>query len=418
MPVRFRLKNFQAYEDAEVEVSGLTAVAGPNNGGKSALARAIRASFQNTPSAHLVRRGAPQMEVEVDLGDSRFTWGRDGGSKGRPMYRVGGATLYPGREVPPQVREAGIRSVEVGGEAVWPQFARQGESAFLVDRTGAYLAEAVCDPGRAELLAQAARLLESDRRSVRGRLSTAQEALRNARGWLAYLSPAESSAEEATHVPGHLARVEARLQEVERLQGLRDQITALAARARRLAGVRDLRLPHGDLLRELVARLDHLRAARDRLGRSARQCEALKVITALRLPEGEGLRDRVQRHAAVLRARDHIQHLSAKREAQKVLQKITLPDAQVLRSSLDRLRVLRSTRDHLRNAGERLRDARRDVEESRAALTLATRCRDEVVNDVGACPFCGSTAPNERRPETHSHDPTTCHYAVDGGTGR
>lgn len=415
MPARFRLKNFQAYEDTEVEVSGLTAVAGPNNAGKSALARAIRASFQNTPSAHLVRRGAPQMEVDVDLGDVQFQWGRDGGAKGRPFYRLGGSPVYPGREVPPQVRDAGIRSVEIGGDPAWPQFAKQGESAFLVDRTGAYLAEAVCDPGRAEQLAQASRMLESDRRSVRGRLSVVQETLRDARGRLAFLSPAEVPAKEALRVPAQIARVEARLLDLERVEALRRRLQDLLERLSYLRVVRTLALPDRDPLQGLLRRLEALDKVRTRFLQVRGRRDALRVVTREALPTGEALRELGERRASLVRLRDRLVVAVAQRAVRGVVEPLRLPDAQQVRPAIDRLRELRTMRDHLRSAGDRLRNARHVVEESRAALTVAEQGRDEVVRDTGGCPLCGSTAPVERHLETVTHDPTTRANAAGGG---
>lgn len=415
MPVRFHLKNFQAYEDTEVEVSGLTAVAGPNNAGKSALARAIRASFQNTPSAHLVRRGAPQMEVDVDLGDARFQWGREGGAKGRPFYRLGGSVVYPGREVPPQVRAAGIRSIDIGGDPAWPQFAKQGESAFLVDRTGAYLAEAVCDPGRAEQLAQASRMLESDRRSVRGRLSAVQERLRDARGWLAFLAPAEGSIKEAQRAPALLARVEVRLQDLERVEALRRRLQELLGRLAHLRVVRTLALPDRDPLQGLLRRLEALGKARTRLLQVQERRDALRVVAREVLPTGEALRELSERRASLVRLRGRLVLAATQREVRRVVEPLRLPDAQQVRPALDRLRELRTMRDHLRSAGDRLRNARHVVEESRAALTIAEQGRDEVVRDTGGCPLCGSTAPVERHLETVTHDPTTRDNAAGGG---
>lgn len=415
MPARFRLKNFQAYEDTEVEVSGLTAVAGPNNAGKSALARAIRASFQNTPSAHLVRRGTSQMEVGVDLGDVQFQWGRDGGAKGRPFYRLGGSPVYPGREVPPQVRTAGIRSVEIGGDPAWPQFAKQGESAFLVDRTGAYLAEAVCDPGRADQLAQASRMLESDRRSVRGRLSVVQETLRDARGWLAFLAPAEGSVKDALRVPSQIARVEVRLHALDRIEALRLRLQELQARLAHLRVVRSLTLPDRDSLQGLLRRQEALTKARARLLQVQGRCEAFRFVTREELPAGDSLRALLARRASVARLRDRLARAVAQQEVRGVVEPLHLPDAEQARRALERLRELKAMRDHLISAGDRLRNARHLVEESRAALTVAEQGRDEVVRDTGGCPLCGSTAPVERHLETITHDPTTRYHATGGG---
>lgn len=115
MPVTVRIQNFQSIEQADLHVQGFVALAGPNNAGKSAVARAIRGVFANTPSEALVRKGATSMRVEVEFGDGRsVAWGREGG---RPVYQVGGGPpIFPGRDVPAEVQALGIRPVEVGAD--------------------------------------------------------------------------------------------------------------------------------------------------------------------------------------------------------------------------------------------------------------------------------------------------------------
>lgn len=176
--LRVRIKNFQVYSDVEVEVEGFTSITGPNNGGKSAIARAVRCAFQNIPAASFVRQGTTHSEVEVHFGgQDSFLWGRRAGTSGRPYYQIGSDQIFPGREVPDRVRGLGVRAVEIGGDLVWPQFGRQGESPFLLDRSGSVMAEAVCDPNRADQLNRMVKTMEGDRKVVRTRLSGVVERL-------------------------------------------------------------------------------------------------------------------------------------------------------------------------------------------------------------------------------------------------
>ena len=67
--MKIQVKNFQSIKKAEVEVKGLTVITGPNNIGKSALARAISGVFSNLKGNSFVRKGESHCEVEVEFED-------------------------------------------------------------------------------------------------------------------------------------------------------------------------------------------------------------------------------------------------------------------------------------------------------------------------------------------------------------
>jgi energy-coupling factor transporter ATP-binding protein EcfA2 len=149
MAVTVRVKNFQSIKDAELKISGLTVITGPNNSGKTAFLRAIRGLFTNAPSGPLVRQGEQNLSVYMmfDDGNSVF-W-----EKGKVnQYTVNGKTLSSvGRGVPPEVEALGVREISAGSEKIWPQVARQFDGTlFLVDRPGATMAEALSDVERVE----------------------------------------------------------------------------------------------------------------------------------------------------------------------------------------------------------------------------------------------------------------------------
>lgn len=165
MAITVRVKNFQSIKDAELKISGLTVITGPNNSGKTAFLRAIRGLFTNAPSGPLVRQGEQNLSVYMmfDDGNSVF-W-----EKGKVnQYTVNGKTLSSvGRGVPPEVEALGVREVASGSEKIWPQIARQFDGTlFLVDRPGATMAEALSDVERVGKLSDALRACESDKRSV------------------------------------------------------------------------------------------------------------------------------------------------------------------------------------------------------------------------------------------------------------
>ena len=169
MTVKIKVQNFQSIEDAEIVVKGFTVITGSNNGGKSALMRATRGTFQNTRGSGFVRNGAAKSMVTVDLGDHSVYWEK--GLKSKPTYIVDDSKpIHSGQAVPTEVSDLGICSIQAGNRELWPQFANQFNQLFLLDQPGSVLAEAVADVDRVTQLNQALRLSESDRRSANAEL--------------------------------------------------------------------------------------------------------------------------------------------------------------------------------------------------------------------------------------------------------
>ena len=79
--------------------------------------------------------------------------------------------IYPGREVPSEVQALGVSSIEVGTQTVWPQIASQfSGQIFLLDQSGAVVAETIADVDRVGSLTDALRLCESDRKGLKSAL--------------------------------------------------------------------------------------------------------------------------------------------------------------------------------------------------------------------------------------------------------
>lgn len=171
MTVKVKVQNFQSIEDAEIEVTGFTVITGQNNGGKSALMRAIRGVFQNTKGSAYVRHGKAKSMVTLNL-DGNHTVYWEKGLKSKPTYIVDkGNPIHPGQAVPTEVSDLGVRSIQAGNREIWPQFAPQFTGQiFLLDQPGSVLAEAVADVDRVSQLNQALRLSESDRRAANSEL--------------------------------------------------------------------------------------------------------------------------------------------------------------------------------------------------------------------------------------------------------
>ena len=166
MTVKIRVQNFQSIEDSEIEVSGLTVITGTNNGGKSALHRAVYGAVTNARGTKFVRHGKDQCTVTLTFGDGRtLVW-----EKGEKInsYTVDGKTLNKvgAGAPPPEVQALGIVPIEAAGRELWPQFAHQFTGqVFLLDQPGSVLAESIADVTRVGVLNEALRNTQSERRA-------------------------------------------------------------------------------------------------------------------------------------------------------------------------------------------------------------------------------------------------------------
>ncbi len=187
MPVRVRVKNFQSIEDAEVIIDGFVVICGPNNSGKTALMRAIRGLFTNAAPGSYLRQGANFLSVEIEFDDGTTVLWEKGwekpGKKGAAInrYTINGYQISSvGRGVPPEVEALGVKSILAGNNPIWPQVADQFDGTlFLVNKTGAVVAEALSDVDRVGRLTDALRLSEKDKRTANAEIKVRRDDLKS-----------------------------------------------------------------------------------------------------------------------------------------------------------------------------------------------------------------------------------------------
>lgn len=181
------MKNFQSIEDAEIIVDGFVVICGPNNSGKTALIRAIRGLFNNAASGSYLRQGANFLSVELEFEDGTTVLWEKGwekpGKKGAAInrYTINGYQIASvGRGVPPEVEALGVKSIFAGNTPIWPQIADQFDGTlFLVNKTGAVVAEALSDVERVGKLTEALRLSERDKRAFNSELKVRRDDLKS-----------------------------------------------------------------------------------------------------------------------------------------------------------------------------------------------------------------------------------------------
>ena len=288
--MKVRVENFQSIADQTLEIRGLTAITGPNNSGKSALIRAIRGVFQNTPGSSFVRHGASESRVTVtlDSGES-VVWG-----KGRkPWYQINGQDpIYPGKEVPEEVASLlGVSSVLLGGEAVWPNIASQlvGQ-VFLLDRPPSVLAEAVSDVERVAKLNEALRTAESDKRALSASLKVRKadsEKLESAVRYFDGLNDVLSDIDSLKFLDSQIAKIRLQLKDAG---GLSSRLGVSRKTLQTLRGVEGLSVPSADNVTSLVRQFVEVGALRTSLTSSRKVVVDLKgILNVPPLPQAPDL---------------------------------------------------------------------------------------------------------------------------------
>lgn len=236
MSVRLHIRDFQSIKDAEVVVDGFTVITGPNNSGKTAVQRAVSGVFSNPGGDAYVRHGTEKFSVEVGFTDGNTVrWEK--GPKTKPTYVLNGKTIYPGRAVPEEVLDLGIRPIQAGTGQVWPQLAQQFTGqVFLLDMPGSSAAEAVADVDRVGKLTQALRLAETDKRSASSEVKVRRQDVVKAKEDLSDYDGVEVVTAHVRGLEKSLDAVVVLSKEVQDSQGARQQLLQAKAGVRAFAG--------------------------------------------------------------------------------------------------------------------------------------------------------------------------------------
>lgn len=156
--------------------SGLFQVQGHLVTHNSSLCRAIKACVANGSGTSLVRNGCDAATVTITSGDQTLQWSKS--HKGKSSYRINGEDpIFPGRELPDEVKDFGIRPLYLTGETLWPQISSQFNELYLIDKPGSLLGEAISDVNKVSRLNGALKLSEAAWRLAAAEVTQCQKEL-------------------------------------------------------------------------------------------------------------------------------------------------------------------------------------------------------------------------------------------------
>jgi len=269
----------------------------------TALLRAIRGVFQNTPGTSFIREGESSCQVTVNLGDHKVTWFKGTGKKDRPTYIFdGGDPLYPGQAVPDEVQALGVVPIQAGGQEVWPTIAKQFEGQiFLLDKPGSAIAEAVADVERVGQLNRALRNAEGDRRQAATALRVKTSDLVALEGQAARFKGLDEVVGLVSDLEAAQVEVQRLARAVEGLEGLRSRLQKAAEAVNRLAPVAHIHPPDAQEVRGIQTQLNDLRKVKDHLDRTVLEVQRYSGVGAIQTATDEAASQRLLQGLKVLR---------------------------------------------------------------------------------------------------------------------
>lgn len=398
MAFTVHVRNFQSIEDATLNVEGFTVVTGRNNGGKTAVFRAISGLFQNTPGTKYVRHGADHSSVDLTFEDgTRLVW-----EKGPKVnrYKINGKEINKvSRTVPPEVLDFGVRPIQVGAENLWPQFAPQFDGQlFLVNKPGSVLAESLADVERVGRLNDALRLCQSDKRSVGSEIKIRTEDLRkieSAVNAFAGLDIASDLVQEATRLEKAHTELVRQMEDLKILSG---RLTRARALVQSFAGLSSVAIPEDHEMSRCSLAFETLLWMQTNVSKVLRLRKLLDVMSHVRgasIPQ-----DILNRSQKIVALFDWLSKVA--RDRKRVMG--TLSNIQSLRiprlpdsSDLSRLRRDHNDCSELRALHRKRLELQRVLEDIRKESALCSESLDqsvaevkECLGDMKVCPTCGS----------------------------
>lgn len=310
--MKIKVENFQSIKSAEIEVKGLTVIAGENSIGKSALARAFAGAFSNLRGNAHVRMGESHSSVLISFEDGNEVLWEKGKKVNR--YEVNGKEIAKvGSGVPDEVKALGVTSVEVDGKEFFPQIAKQFQTIFLIDQPPSALSSALSDVEVIQQLERSSATARSEIRDIKSRMKVKREDLEKAQSNLTKFEGFDYDVVlKHEQVEAEKNQAESRLRQAQELDKRKARLSVAKAL---LAPVEGLALPRLetkifeelDKLKELKRRRNKLSVASMMIEVGLEKYEMPPLPTLPDVSELERLAHRKQRLAKAVEALSDIE---------------------------------------------------------------------------------------------------------------
>jgi exonuclease SbcC len=395
LPVRVRVKNFQSIEDAEVLIDGFVVICGPNNSGKTALMRAIRGLFTNAAPGSYLRQGANFLSVEIEFDDGTTVLWEKGwekpDKKGAAVnrYTINGYQIASvGRGVPPEVETLGVKSILAGNNPIWPQVADQFDGTlFLVNKTGAVVAEALSDVERVGRLTDALRLSDKDKRAATSEIKIRRDDLKTFQDEVSRYRGLDSVRDQIQEASSKKSGVLAHKASLDEARGLQARLKSVSESWLELKDFSAQVPDEPEGIRKYAPRLAAVRSLSARLDAVGATCKELEGFFPPSWPSDEATALR----ASLLECRGYAGKLSKYRKDLLDLEGFPEPTYSDSAKAEKIPKVLGIVKG-FKSREEALRRELRDIESSLESVTVKAAENETLVQQLlgerGFCPTC------------------------------
>ena len=386
--VKVRVKNFQSIKDASIEIDGLTVVTGANNSGKTALMRAIRGVFENSPHSSLLRKDEKKIEVELEFEDGQsVVWEK--GPKDNSYVINGYKISGVGRGAPEELKELGVYPIDAANNTVWPQVAKQFDGTiFLLNRSGAVLAEALSDVEKVGKLTSALRLSEKDRRSVSSELKIRRKDYKEQEEKVSKFDGFETIEEGMESLKEQSKTLREQSEKVRLVRSLYDRVVSSYKQVRRFVGFDPDILPDKEFIEELSQHYYLVRGLYTKAIKVLRANSKFKNFEEIELPN-EDLASRI--NAAIKKVTKHkllLEQQQRKVELYSNLEIPELPESEGLSKKSDQVLRLQELNEKYQKTLSQNEEVLAEEKVMRENLSKVQAVINELLGDLGECPIC------------------------------
>lgn len=400
--VKVKVKNVQSIEDATIVVEGFTTITGTNNSGKTAVMRAIKGVFTNPPASPLLRHGCAYFSVSLEFEDGTTVVWEKGwekpDQKGKTInrYRVNGVLIENvGSGVPPEVEALGVRSINAASDSIWPQIAEQFDGTlFLVNKSGASVAEALSDVEKVGKLTSALRLSEKDKKSCESELKIRRRDLVTKRAELSKYEGLDSLGAVIKNLASRKAELDRDLELINRTESLNSRLVSARSRLRFYSGFDPEIIPDPSKVVRMDKGVKKVEGLQGRLSVLRDSVSRFSGFQGINIPEDSEIREVSSRLSKVESLM--VRHRNGKNLVARYSGfHIEIPkDPDAARNS-EGLKTMISLVSKLESAKRQISELR--DQESKTSSELSDREAEvfELLGDRGFCPTCNSVhSPN------------------------
>ncbi len=397
-----KVKNVQSIEDATIVVDGFTTITGTNNSGKTAVMRAIKGVFTNPPASPLLRHGCAYFSVSLEFEDGTTVVWEKGwekpDQKGKTInrYRVNGVLIESvGSGVPPEIEALGVRSINAASDSIWPQIAEQFDGTlFLVNKSGASVAEALSDVEKVGKLTSALKLSERDKRSCESELKIRRKDLAAKKAELSKYDGLDSLGTVVKNLASRKAELDRDLELINRVESLNSRLVSARSKLRFYSGFDPEVIPDPSKVVRMDKGVKKVEVLQSRLSVLRDSVSRFRGFQGISIPEDSGIREvgsRLSKIESLMVRHQNGKNLVAKYSGFH----IEIPKDPDTARNFEDLKTMKSLASRLESARRQTSELR--DQESRVSSELSD-CEAEVfrlLGDKGFCPTCNSVhSPN------------------------